>query len=347
MNDSLSASAVESRPGHGRFHRFLLRHVLMSEYLVLYVCILYFFAIWPFVPEMATASTAANILSAMLPLLVVAIGQTIVLIIAGIDLSVTAVIAMASVMGASVMTGDGGYLGNTVLAIPGGLVTFLAVGAIVGLVNGLCITRLSMPPFIVTLTAMMFLAGAALWFTSAHTETSSIANLPAGFVAIGGGSTGGIPNALWIALATGIAVHLLLSRTVFGQWLYAIGHNRQAAYISGVPVDRVIVWAFVLCGILAALSSILYTGRLETGTPVLGKRILLDIIGAAVIGGTSLFGGKGKVVWTVFGVLLLSMINASLDLIGLGHDFAVGVKGAVILFAAVIDAARQRVLARQ
>jgi ribose/xylose/arabinose/galactoside ABC-type transport system permease subunit len=283
----------------------------------------------------------------MLPLLVVAIGQTIVLIIAGIDLSVTAVIAMASVVGASVMTGDGGYLGGSDLAVAGGIVAFLAVGAAVGLFNGLCATKLRMPSFIVTLTAMMFISGAALWYTTAHTETSSIANLPAAFTAIGGGDVGGVPNALWVALAVAIAVHLLLSRTLFGQWLYAIGRNREAARISGVPVDRVVIWAFVICGVLAALASILYTGRLETGTPVLGKRILLDIVGAAVIGGTSLFGGKGKVVWTVFGVLLLSMISASLDLIGLGHDFAVGVKGGVILLAAVIDAARQRILARQ
>ncbi|MGF1626447.1 MAG: ABC transporter permease [Alphaproteobacteria bacterium] len=343
----MSAAAIEPRARASGLRRFLVRHVLMSEYLVLYVSILYFLAIWPFVPEMATANTAVNIMSAMLPLLVVAIGQTIVLIIAGIDLSVTAVIAMASVVGASVMTGDGGYLAESWLAVPLGIVAFLAVGAAVGLFNGLCSTRLRMPPFIVTLTMMMFLSGAALWYTTAHTETSSIANLPDAFVAIGGGSVAGIPNALWVALVVAVAMHLLLSRTMFGQWIYAIGRNREAARISGVPVDKVIIWAFVLCGALAALASILYTGRLETGTPVLGRRFLLDIIGAAVIGGTSLFGGKGKIVWTVFGVLFLSMINASLDLIGLGHDFAVGVKGAVILLAAVIDAARQRVLARQ
>ncbi|MEZ5666960.1 MAG: ABC transporter permease [Alphaproteobacteria bacterium] len=342
----MSVAAVDPAGGSGALRRFLTRHVLMSEYLVLYVSVLYFFAIWPFVPEMATANTAANILSAMLPLLVVAIGQTIVLIIAGIDLSVTAVIATTSVVGASIMTGDGGYLGGSALAVPVGIVAFLAIGALVGLFNGVCSTRLHMPSFIVTLTTMMFFAGAALWYTTAHTETSSIANLPAAFIAIGGGDVGGIPNALWVALVVAVAAHLLLSRTRFGQWLYAIGRNREAARISGVPVDKVIIWAFVLCGTLAALASILYTGRLETGTPVLGKRILLDIVGAAVIGGTSLFGGKGKILWTVFGVLFLSMINASLDLIGLGHDFAVGVKGAVILLAAVIDAARQRILAR-
>ncbi len=340
-------SAVEVSTGGASLRRFLIRHLLMSEYLVLYMSIFYFLVIWSFVPEMGSASTAVNILSAMLPLLVVAIGQMIVLIIAGIDLSVTAIIAMASVVGASVMTGDGGYLANSALAIPGGIVAFLIVGSAIGLFNGICVAKLKMPPFIVTLTTMMFFSGAALWYTTLHTETSSIANLPSAFVAIGGGASAGIPNALWVALAGAVAVHIILSRTVFGQWLYAIGRNREAARISGVPVETVVIWAFLLCGLLAALASILYTGRLETGTPVLGKRILLDIVGAAVIGGTSLFGGKGKVVWTVFGVLFLSMINASLDLIGLGHDFAVGVKGGVILLAAIIDAARRRVMAQR
>lgn len=342
----MSTTTIETRGGGG-IRRFLVRHVLMSEYLVLYLSVLYFFIVWPFVPEMATANTASNILSAMLPLLVVAIGQTIVLIIAGIDLSVTAVIAMASVVGASVMTGDGGYLADSALAMPVGILAFVAIGALVGVFNGYCSTKLRMPSFIVTLTMMMLLSGAALWYTTAHTETSSIANLPSVFLTIGGGDVAGIPNALWVALAVAVAMHLLLSRTMFGQWLYAIGRNREAARISGVPVDRVIILAFVICGALAAVASILYTGRLETGTPVLGRRFLLDIIGAAVIGGTSLFGGVGKIVWTVFGVLFLSMINASLDLMGLGQDFAVGVKGAVILLAAMIDAARRRALARQ
>jgi ribose/xylose/arabinose/galactoside ABC-type transport system permease subunit len=343
----MSSIGVDRRAPWAGARSFFIRHVLMSEYLVLYLCVAYFVLVSPWVDGMATWSTAYTILSAMLPLLVVAVGQTVVLIVAGIDLSVTAVIAFASVVGASVMTGDDGYLGGSVLAVPVGILVFLAVGALIGLFNGVCSTKLRMPSFIVTLTTMMFFSGLAIWYNTAHTETSSIANLPHAFNVIGGGTLFGIPIPLFVAAAIAIAVHLMLSRTLFGRWIYAIGRNREAARISGVPVDRVILWVFILCGTLAAVSSILYTGRLETGTPVLGRTFLLDIVGAAVIGGTSLFGGKGKVLWTVFGVLFLSMMGASLNLVGLGNDFAVGVKGVVILLAAMIDAARQRVMARQ
>ncbi len=323
-----------------------LERLILSEYLVFYLTIAYFLAVWPIVPEIASRSSLANMLTDMLPLLVVAIGQTFVLIVAGIDLSVTSIIAMASVMGASVMTADGGYLGNTVLAVPAGILTFLLVGGLVGWFNGGAVTRLGMPPIIVTLSGLMFLSGAAIWYTTGHSETSSIAGLPRSFVVIGQGSISGIPNALWVALAVGVTAHVLLAYTVFGRWLYAIGINRKAAEVSGVPVGTAILWAFVISGVCAAIASILYTGRLETGTPVLGQRILLDIIAAVVIGGTSLAGGKGKIVWTVGGVLFLVVIDTSLKLLGMSLFVVFAVKGAVILLAAVIDALRQRIMLR-
>lgn len=341
----LRTASTEARAAVDRQRRplrALLRRAVLSEYLVFYLTAIYFLAVWPIVPEMASLSTAYNILTDMLPLLVVAIGQTFVLIVAGIDLSVTSIIALASVMGASVMTADGGYLGGTFLAVPGGILTFLLVGGVIGWFNGWTITRLGMPPIIVTLSGLMFFSGAAIWYTTGHSATSSIAGLPRSFVAIGQGDISGIPNALWVALAVGIAAHLLLSHTLFGRWLYAIGINRKAAEVSGVPVKTAILWAFVISGVCAAIASILYTGRLETGTPVLGQRILLDIIAAVVIGGTSLAGGKGKIVWTVGGVLFLVVIDMSLKLLGMSLFVVFAVKGAVILLAAIIDAVRQR-----
>ncbi len=327
------------------FRRFLER-LILSEYLVFYITGIYFLLVWPIVPEIASFNSLRNILTDMLPLLIVAIGQTFVLIVAGIDLSVTGVIAMASVVGASVMTSDGGYLQGSFFAIPVGIIVFLMVGGLIGGFNGWCITRLNMPPIIVTLTGMMFLAGAAIWYTKLHSETSSIAGLPRPFVAIGGGSNFGLPNSLFVALVVGIAAHFLLSRTVFGRWLYAIGINPKAAKVSGVPVQKAILWAFVISGVCAAITSMLLTGRLETGTPVLGQRILLDIIAAVVIGGTSLAGGKGKIIWTVGGVLFLVTVDTSLKLLGMSLFVVFAVKGGVILFAASIDALRQRIVAR-
>jgi ribose/xylose/arabinose/galactoside ABC-type transport system permease subunit len=279
----------------------------------------------------------------MLPLIVVALGQMVILIIAGIDLSLTATIAMASVVGASVMTGTNGPLAGSPLAMPAGILAMLGVGAAIGWFNGFCVARLKMPPFMVTLTTTMFFSGVAVWYVTLRSTTTSIANLPRSFVVIGQGNVAGIPNSLWVTLAVGMLIHLMLTRTVFGRQLYAIGINPRSAQISGVRVSSRVHLAFVVSGVCAAIASILYTGRLETGSPIIGANILLDIIGAAVIGGTSLFGGKGKVIWTVFGVLFLVLLDQSLKLMGLTLFMVFAIKGGVILLAAILDAARTRI----
>jgi ribose/xylose/arabinose/galactoside ABC-type transport system permease subunit len=214
----------------------------------------------------------------------------------------------------------------------------LLVGALVGLGNGLAITRLQMPPFIVTLTAMMFFSGLAIWLTKSKT----IYGLPKSFIAIGKGSLWIVPYALLVTVLLVAVAHILLSRSLLGRWLYAVGLNAKAARISGVPVEWTICWAYIISGLCAAVAAILYTGRLETGSPVLGQRLLLDVIGAAVIGGTSLFGGRGKVAWTIYGVLFLTLIDNSLNLAGHSHFTIMMVKGGVILLAALLDVLRTR-----
>ena len=335
----MSSAAIAARPRPS-----LGRRLLFSEYLVLWLSLAYYLAMIPIIPQITSTATLLNILSDMLPLLAVAIGQTFVLIVAGIDLSVTSIIAMASVVGASVMTGDGGYLAGSALAVPAAILAMLATGAAIGAFNGWCVTVFRMPPFIVTLTGMMFFSGAAIWYTTFHTTTSSIAHLPKGFVVLGQSGPLGLPNALWSVAILALLAHFLLACTAFGRRLYAIGLNPRAAAVSGVPVGRCVFLAFVISGVCAAIASILYTGRLETGTPILGQRILLDIIGAVVIGGTSLFGGKGKIVWTVFGVLFLVLIDTSLKMLGLSLFFVLAIKGIVIILAAVIDALRNRIV---
>jgi ribose/xylose/arabinose/galactoside ABC-type transport system permease subunit len=333
--------------GQGRGPRGRVERLLTSEYLVLALTAVYFAAMWAIVPEIASRDTLLDILAAMIPLLVVAIGQTFVLIVAGIDLSAPSILAAASVVGASMMTGEGGFALGTGVPILVGVATFLLSGLFIGLLNGVCVTRLGMPPFIVTLTTMMFFAGFALFYTSALTDDgSSFGDLPSGFVAIGQGTVRGVPYSLAVAVVVMGVAHLILSRTVFGQWLYAIGRNPKAAAISGVPVRRTVMWAFVISGLCAGIASVLYTGRLETGTPVLGQRILLDIVGSAVIGGVSLFGGKGRVTWTLYGVLFLSVVDKGLQLLGLSLASVFAIKGLVILTAAVLDALRHRLALR-
>lgn len=323
-----------------------LRRLLTSEYLVLLLTALYVLCLWPFAPEIVSAQTALEVIMAMLPLLLLAIGQTFVLIVAGIDLSITSTMAFSSVVAASLMTGDGGYLAGNALAVPVALVAFLLIGLAVGYANGLCVVRFGMPSFMVTLVAQTFLSGAAIWFTSLHSTSVSIGDLPAAFSVIGRGGIAGVPYALLLCLVVAFAAHWLLGRTTLGRWLYAVGNNPRAATVSGVPTGRVIIIAFVLAGLCAALASIVYTSRLETGTPVLGQRVLLDVIGAAVIGGVSLFGGRGKISWVILGVLFLSVVDKGLQLLGLSQSIVFAVKGGVILLAAIIDALRSRILVR-
>lgn len=310
------------------------RRLLASDYLVLGLCVLYAAAVAPFTPGFASADNAANILATMLPLLLVALGQTLVLVSGGIDLSVTSIIALASVTGAMAINAETGWAAGNALAVPLGVLLMLGVGAAVGTFNGVAVTRFRMPPFIVTLAGMMAFSGLAVWLTA----SKSINQLPVAFNALGGRTS----IAFVITFAAAVFVHLLLSRSLFGRWLYAVGHNPRTAFVSGVPVTGVLTGAYIASGLLAGLAAVLYTGQAETGSPVLGQRILLDVIGATVIGGTSLFGGKGKVLWTVFGVLFLKLIDNSLNLLNLSVFTITMVKGAVILLAAVFDSLRQR-----
>lgn len=329
-------------PAGGASMRVL--RLVLSEYFVLVLCVVYVAAIYPFVPEILTWQVASNILGDMMPLLVLAIGQTFVLIAAGIDLSITAIVSTAAVVGASVMTGSGGYLGDSAFAVPGAVLAMLAVGLLIGAINGVSVVTLNMPSFIVTLATRIFFAGAAIWFVTFHSPSSSIANLPAAFTGFSTGSLGGVPYTVIVAGLIAVAAHLALSRTRFGRWVYAVGANPKAAQISGIPVARTIMLTFLISGTCASVAAMMYSSRMQTGSPIAGENVLLDVIGAVVIGGTSLFGGKGKIIWTVFGVLFLLLIDTSMKLLGSSLFSIYIIKGGVILLAAMVDTLRHRLL---
>jgi ribose/xylose/arabinose/galactoside ABC-type transport system permease subunit len=311
-----------------------LRELILTDYLVLGLCGVYFLALAPFTPGFATWGNFQTILAYLLPILVVSVGLTLVLIIGGIDLSVTSIIALASVIGGKIMSSQEGWLAGHFLAVPLGIMAMMLAGMLIGSINGFAVAICRIPAFIATLTTMMFVSGLAIWITLSR----KIGGLPPSFVQLG--------QQLWIAaviaaIATLLA-HALLSRTLYGRWLYAIGHNARAALVSGVPLGRVTFLTYVVSGLFAGLSSILFTAGLETGNPEMARDNLLDVVGAVVIGGTSLYGGKGRVVGTVFGVLFLALIDNSLNLIGLTFYTITMVKGGVILAAAVLDSLRNR-----
>ena len=261
-----------SRPAPGA----RLMRLIRSEHFTLFLCAAYALAAWPLVPVLFTAEVAGDIISNMMPLMVLAVGQTFVLIVAGIDLSVTAVIALSAVVGASIMTNSGGYVPGTP-GVPFAILAMLGVGAGIGLLNGFSATAINMPPFLVTLATRMFFSGFAIWYTTFHTTSSSISNLPAAFNAIAGGfvltvpianSTLSLPVApVIVAVAVTVLANVILSRSRLGRELYAVGANRAAARVSGINVSRTIVLAFLISGVSGAIAGILLSSRLQTGTP--------------------------------------------------------------------------------
>ena len=358
-------TASQPKPPRTRRERFSDwgRRLIVSEYFVLLLVGLLFVVLWPIIPRLASPQNLANIASNVWPLLAIAVGQTVVLITAGIDLSQIAVIAVTSVLGGAVMTGaanpvlfdksplwgvllfeNGGVLSGSPLAVPVALLVMLAVGALIGFINGVVIAKAKVPPFMMTLISLIFFSSLAVYFTRAE----NISNLPRGFTALGGDNlVPFISYPLLISLGLALVVGGLLGRTPFGRWVYALGQNPKAAVISGVPTGRVLILVYMLSAVCATVGGMLYSARLGLGRPGFGQGfdLLLDVIGATVIGGTSLFGGRGKILWTVFGVLLFVLLTNALNLLNLSYFTVNIVKGSFILFAALLDVARRRFLA--
>jgi ribose/xylose/arabinose/galactoside ABC-type transport system permease subunit len=358
------------------------RRLLLSEYFILYLTLACFVLAAGFLPDLASARNISNQLSNCWPLLAVAIGQTFVIIIAGIDLSQGAIMGFVSVAGAAIMASaadqlllggsplwgwligeQGGILSGNAYAVAAAVVVMLALGTLIGLVNGFFIARFGMPAFMVTLVTLIFFSSASIWMT----QSQNIVNLPPAFTELGAGDIVSfyfgekveatikrrdilpfVTYPLIISVALAILAQLLLSRTVFGRQVYAIGANRKVAEVSGVPVRRIIVIVFMISGFCGAVAAVLYSARLQGGRPTIGAgAALLDIIGAVVIGGTSLAGGKGKITWTFVGVVFFVLLSNILNYMRLSAFHIDVVKGVIILAAAALDVARTRLRARE
>ncbi len=318
--------------------RASLSRALLSDYFILGLAGVYLLGMAPAVPGLLSPLNLANLAEIALPLMVLAMGQTLVLMTGGIDLSTTSNVALCSVIGGMIMSGADEVLAGSALAMPVGVLAMLATGALVGLINGLSVARGGIPAFMVTLIGMLLLSGLAVRLT----RSLPISDLPDAFVAISG--TAGV--ALAVVLPVLVVGHLVLSRTVAGAWLQSVGQNAAAARVVGIPVERTVMLAYVACGVCSALAAILLTARLESASPVLGQRMLLDIVAASIIGGTSLFGGRGTIRGAAFGAILVCVVTNSLDLVGLTFAVVMLSKGAVILAAAALDAFRSRLLAK-
>jgi ribose/xylose/arabinose/galactoside ABC-type transport system permease subunit len=316
----------------------LLNNFRIQDDFILILCFFYYILVSLLAPGFFSFNNNFNLLLNLLPILIVAIGQTYVILTAGIDLSVTSTIALTSIAGGYVMSADSALGLGTGLSIFLGILLMLLIGFLIGLFNGFAITKLGMPAFMVTLTVMMFMSGFAIWLT----KSQNIYNLTDAFVELPYSSFVFIPIPLIMGSFVALLAHLILTKTLRGEWIYAVGLNPKVANISGVKVNQTIIFTYIFSGICAALASVLYTARLETGSPVMGQNILLDVIGAVIIGGTSLFGGKGKIKWTIYGVLFITLVDNSLNIMGLPYFLIMIVKGLLIIFAAIFNILKER-----
>ena len=260
---------------------------------------------------------------------VISFGMTLVILLGGIDLSVGSILAVSSLVVALLMkAGDSA----TLAALVG-----ILCGALMGVVNGLLVTKGRVAPFIATLGTMTLLRGLALVLS----QGSPISGFPSAlFSALGGGYfLGVIPLPVVWMLALFAILWFVLDRTVFGRHVYATGGNPEAAALSGVNTDRVQILVYTLSGFTAAVAGIILTSRLDSAQPTAGAGYELDAITAVVLGGTSLAGGRGWIFGTLLGALLIGVLNNGLNLVGVSAFYQQVIKGSVILLAVLLDRA--------
>ena len=290
-------------------------------------------------PVFLKADNLLNIASQIAVIAIMAIGMTMVIITGGIDLSVGSLAALAAVTAARLIRDT---LGG-VAASPAGMTlastAAIAACGLLGGVSGAVITLFRVPPFIVTL-AMMLVASGLAYLAAAG---QSIYQIPESFVWLGRG-TGlfGVPHAVTLMLALYAAAHVLMTRTTLGRALYAVGGNAEAARLSGVPVRRVLLFAYVACGLLAGLGGVILASQLKSGSPTYGAMYELYVIAAVVVGGTALAGGEGRILGTLVGALIIAVIQNGMNLVGIESYTQKVVLGLVILAAVLVDQLRRR-----
>ena len=286
--------------------------------------------LWALTPHFLTVSNLLNIAQQTSINAVVAVGMTFVILSGGIDLSVGSIVAVSGVVLGTLLQADQ----PVVVAIAAAL----AVGTATGLVNGVLISWGGLPPFIVTLGMMSIARGAALLFT----EGRPVSGFDEGFRSLATGSVAFVPAPVVIMLGVYAVAHVVLTRTTFGRYVYAIGGNEEATRLSGVLVRRQKTVIYGVSGLMSAVAAIILTARLNSAQPIAGMMYELDAIAATVIGGTSLMGGEGTLTGTLVGALIMGVLRNGLNLLGVSSFLQQIVIGAVIVIAVLVDTVLKR-----
>jgi len=262
---------------------------------------------------------------------IIAIGMTIVIITAGIDLSVGSVAALSGVLGALLVVQYG-------VPVPLAIVSGAATGAAAGVVNGVLVTQAGMAPFIATL-GMLSVARGLVYIV---TGSVAVSGAPPEFKLLGQGRLGALPVPILALVIVALAGHFVLTRTKLGRYAYAMGSNIEAARLSGIPVKRYLSIVYIISGTLAGVAGMIAASRVDSGQPNFGIGLELDVIAATVIGGASLFGGEGTVIGTLLGALLIALIRNGSVLLDINTFYQQVIIGVIIWIAVYWDHYRRR-----
>ncbi|HVA56904.1 MAG: ABC transporter permease [Gemmatimonadaceae bacterium] len=282
-------------------------------------------------PRFFSIGNAVNIALSIAVTGILAVGMTAVILTAGIDLSVGSVVALTGVTGAMAAA-------HGVMPATAALVVAVLVGTATGVVNGTLTAYLQVPAFVSTLAMLTVARGAAFIVSSGR----SIGDLPSSFGALGGSVVLGVPAPVLVMAAVMLVGSFVLRRTVFGRHIYAIGGNTEAAWLAGVDTKRVIWWVYVLNGALAGIGGLTLASRLGAGVPNAGQQYELDVIAAVVVGGASLFGGRGTIAGTLWGTVFIGVLTNGLNLANVDPYVQKIALGVVIVLAVIGDEISRR-----
>ena len=280
-------------------------------------------------PFFLSTRNLGNVMAATAAIAILSMGQLLVILTRGIDLSVGSTLALSSVAGALVFTGiDSGVV---VVA------AMLATGLLVGTINGVVYVAGRLPhPFIITLAMLSIARGLALWLSGGQ----PIRGMPDIVNTIGGSNIGWFPVSAVLVLGIAVLVYVLTTRIVWGRWIYAVGGNPEAARRTGIPVNKVLISVYMLSGLAAGIAGVITAGRLNAGSPTFGELAELDSIAAVVIGGASFLGGRGSVLNALVGALMIGVIRNGMNLLAVDAFFQLIVIGVVIVLAVEADVLR-------
>eukprot|EP00913_Durusdinium_trenchii_P013417 g12598.t1 len=288
---------------------------------------------WPSFLQVGNLRAVANRIAVIA---IIAIGMTLVIISAGIDLSVGSLIALSSVTAALLIREIAGAEQATAVGMTLCCLAAIALCALLGVFSGTLVAMFKIPAFIVTLAMMQIASGCAYLLS----ESQTIYQLPDSFTWFGRDSFLGVPNPVFLMLALFVVAHVVMTRTVFGRYVYAVGGNAEAARLSGVPIRSITLSCYVICGALAGLGGVIRASELKSGAPTFGQMAELEVIAAVVVGGTSLAGGEGKILGTLIGALIIAVMRNGMNLTNVESNLQNVVLGLVIIGAIMLDKAK-------